>query len=338
VNRLASTWLLVTAAVMGAVVMAVELLGARLLGVAYGGSLAVWAAMIAVTLLSLSIGYFAGGWAADRRPHPGVLYGILLVAAALVILCPHTRFVLKACHDAMGIQGGALASSAIVFSLPLGLMGVTGPFVIRLLCAGTSPGPEFSVVGGTRSEETRQRFITEESPQARAALTEDQIQPRPPSAAGLESCPQPPKCPSDPASHEGERPAWRPTWLGGTLAGVPSGVTTMLAHAAGPVLTMYLLPQNLDRRDFVGTTVRYFLVFNLLKIPLFLTIPGEARLNWDIFKSELWILALAPLGVWAGRWLNDRLSQKWFNHLLYLFLTLAGVQLIWNGANSLWPR
>lgn len=137
--------------------------------------------------------------------------------------------------------------------------------------------------------------------------------------------------------HEGERPPWRPTWLGGTVAGVPSGVTTMLAHAAGPVFTMYLLPQGLDRRSFVGTTVRYFFVFNLLKIPLFLTIPGAARLSWGVFKSELWMLALAPLGVWAGRWLNDRLSQRWFNWFLYFFLTLAGGQLIWNGARALWP-
>jgi len=123
-----------TAAVCGAVVMAVELLGARLLSVAYGGSLAVWAAMISVTLLSLAIGYFLGGWAADRHPRPVLLYGILAGAAVLIVLCPYSRFVLKSCHNAMGIQGGALASSAIIFSLPLGLMGVTSPFVIRLLC------------------------------------------------------------------------------------------------------------------------------------------------------------------------------------------------------------
>jgi len=141
VSRLASGWLLLTAAVYGAVVMAVELLGARLLSVAYGGSLTVWAAMIAVTLLSLAAGYFAGGWAADKQPHPALLYGILLAAAILVALCPHTRFILKYCHSAMGIQAGALASSAIIFSLPLGLMGVTGPFVIHLLCAeGQSVG------------------------------------------------------------------------------------------------------------------------------------------------------------------------------------------------------
>lgn len=133
-NRLATAWLLVTAAVCGAVVMAVELLGARLLGVAYGGSLAVWAAMIAVTLLSLAIGYFVGGALADRRPRPALLYGVLVAAGALIAACPHTRPVLKACHDALGLRGGALASSAIIFSLPLAVLGVVSPFIIRLLC------------------------------------------------------------------------------------------------------------------------------------------------------------------------------------------------------------
>jgi len=133
-SRLATVWLLVTAAVCGAVVMAVELLGARLLGVAYGGSLTVWAAMIAVTLLSLAVGYFLGGCLADRCPRPAALYALLTATGVLIAACPHTRFVLKACHDALGIQGGALASSAIVFSLPLGLLGTVSPFIIRLLC------------------------------------------------------------------------------------------------------------------------------------------------------------------------------------------------------------
>jgi len=134
VSRLATAWLLVTAAVCGAVVMAVELLGARLLGVAYGGSLSVWAAMIAVTLLSLAVGYFLGGWLSDRCPRPAVLYSILVAAGALIAVCPHTRFVLRACHSALGVRGGALASSAIVFALPLGLLGMASPFTIRLLC------------------------------------------------------------------------------------------------------------------------------------------------------------------------------------------------------------
>lgn len=133
-RRLAAAWLLVTAVSCGAVVMALELLGARLLSVAYGGSLDVWAAMIAVTLLSLAIGYFVGGWLSDRRPRPALLYGVLVVAGALVMVCPYTKPILKGCAGALGMRGGALASSAIIFSLPLALLGMVSPFIIRLLC------------------------------------------------------------------------------------------------------------------------------------------------------------------------------------------------------------
>lgn len=134
-----------------------------------------------------------------------------------------------------------------------------------------------------------------------------------------------------------ERPPWQPTWLGGTIAGVPSGVTTMLAHAAGPIYTMYLLPQKLDQREFVGTTVRYFFIFNTVKIPFFMLLPGGTGLDWPVFKSSLWMLAIAPAGVWVGSWLNRRIHPKHFNYLLYLFLALAGVKLIWDAGKVLLP-
>ncbi len=136
-GRLVSFCLLAAAAVCGGVVMAVELLGARMLSVAYGGSLSVWAAMISVTLLSLAAGYFLGGWLADRFPRRGLLGACLIATGALLVVCPHAGFVLRACYRAMGLRGGALASSAAIFFLPLGLMGTVSPFVIRLLCTGS---------------------------------------------------------------------------------------------------------------------------------------------------------------------------------------------------------
>ncbi len=125
--------LLLAAAMSGAVVMVVELLGARMLGVVYGGSLNVWAAMISVTLVSLAAGYFVGGWLADRWPKEQLLAVLLFVAALLLCGCPYARPVLLACYRRFGLETGAIASSVAIFLLPLGLMGMTGPFVIRLL-------------------------------------------------------------------------------------------------------------------------------------------------------------------------------------------------------------
>ncbi len=55
-------------AVSGAAVLAIELFGTRVLGPFYGVSLCLWSALIVVTLLSLSCGYYLGGRWADRNP------------------------------------------------------------------------------------------------------------------------------------------------------------------------------------------------------------------------------------------------------------------------------
>jgi MFS family permease len=132
-NRLIRIWLVFTAIACGAVVMAVELLGARMLSVGYGGSLAVWAAMISVTLISLAAGYFIGGALADRRPKPWLLMLVVTAASGLVAASPHARPILRICYNALGLRWGALASSALVFLLPLVLFGMVSPFVIRVL-------------------------------------------------------------------------------------------------------------------------------------------------------------------------------------------------------------
>lgn len=149
-RRLAVLSLTCLAAVGGAAIMAVELLGARMLSVGYGGSLYVWAAMISVALFSLAIGYFVGGALADRFPNPALLLAILTVAGSLTAVCPHTRPILRACYRAFGLKWGALASSALVFVLPLGLLGMVSPFVVRLLGGserhfGTTAGGVFAI-------------------------------------------------------------------------------------------------------------------------------------------------------------------------------------------------
>jgi MFS family permease len=149
-SRLVRLWLAVTAATAGAVVMAVELLGARMLSVVFGSSLAVWAGMISVTLMSLALGYFLGGCLSDRFPRSRVLYGILLAACVLTALCPYAKSAFLTCSSAFGFQWGAVTGSATIFALPLVLFGTVGPFAIRLLSAdekriGTVAGSVYAV-------------------------------------------------------------------------------------------------------------------------------------------------------------------------------------------------
>ena len=63
-----------TAACTGACILVVEILGAKMLSPFLGTSHFVWTAQIAVTLVALSGGYYAGGWLVDQSPKLNRLY------------------------------------------------------------------------------------------------------------------------------------------------------------------------------------------------------------------------------------------------------------------------
>src|SRR5204862_8208095 len=52
----------------------------------------------------------------------------------------------------------------------------------------------------------------------------------------------------------------------GTM-GVLAGAVTMLANAAGPVMTVYLLAKRFDKSEYLGVFTRFFLFMNLVKVP-----------------------------------------------------------------------
>ncbi|MFQ6048869.1 MAG: TSUP family transporter [Phycisphaerae bacterium] len=120
---------------------------------------------------------------------------------------------------------------------------------------------------------------------------------------------------------------WQPRWYHAAPFGLAAGVSTALAHAAGGIVTMFLLPQRLQPRDFVGTCARYYLIFKSLKVPIFLAGPAPL-ITAATLKAGLWLVPLAPLGVWAGARLNRQLSGRTFNALIYLILTAASLSLV----------
>ena len=79
-------WYFGTAFTTGAIVMALEILGSRLLAPVFGSSLFVWGALIGVVLAAMSSGYAAGGWFADRRSPISVLAILLLASGAWTLL------------------------------------------------------------------------------------------------------------------------------------------------------------------------------------------------------------------------------------------------------------
>jgi spermidine synthase len=124
--------LYLTVAISGASVLALEILGTRVLGPFYGNSLFLWSALITVTLAALAIGYALGGRWADRGATPKRLGTILAVAGVWVLLIPVLRKPLLMATEPMGLRAAVLAASVGLFFLPLLLMGMVSPYAIRL--------------------------------------------------------------------------------------------------------------------------------------------------------------------------------------------------------------
>lgn len=131
-------YLYLTAAVTGAAIMVVEILGAKMLSPFVGLSHFVWTAQIAVTLVALACGYYAGGRLADRSQRVGRLYGAILVAAAYlamtVLICePVAYWALD-----FSLPVGSLLASTILFFVPLALLAMTGPFLVRVITSSVA--------------------------------------------------------------------------------------------------------------------------------------------------------------------------------------------------------
>lgn len=120
--------------VCGAVLMSLELVGSRLVSPYFGNSIYVWGSLISVVMGALSLGYYAGGRLADRRPSPRLLSAIIALAGLLTIAI---RFLSPVVCESVwrmgaGTRLGALGTSAALFFLPGVLLGMVSPFAVRL--------------------------------------------------------------------------------------------------------------------------------------------------------------------------------------------------------------
>ncbi|NLX09735.1 MAG: fused MFS/spermidine synthase [Chloroflexi bacterium] len=125
----------------GMTTLAVELSAARLLGNVYGTSNMVWANIIGLILIYLTIGYFIGGKLADRFPYPRTFYQVVAWAAFFSGLVPlFARPILRAAATAVqdfNAAGtvGSFISVLVLFAVPITLLGCISPFAIRLALA-----------------------------------------------------------------------------------------------------------------------------------------------------------------------------------------------------------
>jgi spermidine synthase len=116
----------------GASVLAIEILGTRILGPFYGVSLYLWSALITVTLAALSAGYAIGGRWADKGATYPRLSSLLAGAGIWLLAVPWIRNPLLHLAEPFGLRFAALVAALALFFVPLMLLGMVSPYAIKL--------------------------------------------------------------------------------------------------------------------------------------------------------------------------------------------------------------
>jgi uncharacterized membrane protein YfcA len=107
--------------------------------------------------------------------------------------------------------------------------------------------------------------------------------------------------------------------------GTLGGFTTMVANAAGPVMSMYFLAARFPVKEFLGTAAWFFAIVNIAKVPFsvglgIITPPG--------LVLDLVLVPFVVGGAFFGRWLAGRLDQVLFERLVIGFTIVGAVYLL----------
>ena len=124
----------------------------------------------------------------------------------------------------------------------------------------------------------------------------------------------------------GHVPRISPRPIAGRIAGLAAGTVSTLTHAAGPIITIYLLEQKLAKRVLVGTAVAFTFAGNLLKLPTYF---GLQLINPTTLVQSLWCLPLVPLGTVAGYWMHKRINERVFTIVMYVGAAAAAGHMLY---------
>ncbi|HLL88924.1 MAG TPA: sulfite exporter TauE/SafE family protein [Tepidisphaeraceae bacterium] len=125
---------------------------------------------------------------------------------------------------------------------------------------------------------------------------------------------------------------FRPRPWHNRVAGATAGVSSTLAHGAGPIVALYLLPQRPAKQAFVGTCALFFFLLNTIKLPGYW---WAGQFTAAPVGTTMRFVPLVLVGGLLGWWLNRRINDKLFGQIVYTGTFVLGWYLLWVGGTQL---
>ncbi len=108
--------------------------------------------------------------------------------------------------------------------------------------------------------------------------------------------------------------------------GIVGGFSTMIGNAAGPIMSIYLLLKNLPKNEFIGTTAWFFLIINLIKMPL--QIWGWHNITSDTLIFNFKMFPFIAIGAFLGIKLVKIIPEKIYRWIIIIGTFISSIGLL----------
>ena len=124
----------------------------------------------------------------------------------------------------------------------------------------------------------------------------------------------------------GKENRWMKKWWYSAIFGLLGGFTTMIGNAAGPVLSVYLLSMQKGKMEYIGINAWFFLIVNLLKIPLQIFVWDN--ITYDTFALNLIMIPIIGIGAWLGIRIVKLFPEKAFRKFIQIVTILSVIMML----------
>ena len=124
----------------------------------------------------------------------------------------------------------------------------------------------------------------------------------------------------------GKENRWMKKWWYSAIFGLLGGFTTMIGNAAGPVMSVYLLSMRKDKMGYIGINAWFFLVVNLLKVPLQVFVWNN--ITWGSFSLNLLMLPVIGIGALLGIRIVKLFPEKAFRRFIQIVTILSVIMML----------
>lgn len=124
----------------------------------------------------------------------------------------------------------------------------------------------------------------------------------------------------------GKENKWMKKWWYAAIFGLLGGFTTMIGNAAGPVMSVYLLSMRKEKLEYIGINAWFFLVVNLLKVPL--QIFAWNNISWQSFSLNVLMLPVIVIGALSGIKVVKLLPEKAFRRFVQIVTAISVILMI----------